>query len=195
MRRATTAHSTDVAGAPGSRSSTTIVGTSSPYSPAARAIGVWSSRHARFASHTSVATSSTTVNGTSSRFGSVAACGLLAPPGRPGRDPQRHGGDPLGRVLRRPLLEERRPVGPVRKAAHGERPAGEVRQPRRRGGRDVADEVGLGRAVGPERLVEVRQAELRARRPPPPRGARPGSWSESLRPGRPARHRGRAGSP
>ena len=52
---ATRAHSTIVAGGPGSRSNAIIVGLSMS---GARAIGVCSSRSARFASHTSVGRSS-----------------------------------------------------------------------------------------------------------------------------------------
>ncbi len=55
-RHATSAHSTIVAGGPGSRSKAIIVGS---FGDSAKASGVCSSRSARFASQTTVARSST----------------------------------------------------------------------------------------------------------------------------------------
>ena len=65
--------------------------------------------------------------------------------GRPaGREGQRGGPDPVGRVLRCPLLEERLARGAVDEPLQGHRPAAGPAQRAVRDGKVVVDQVELG---------------------------------------------------
>ena len=85
--------------------------------------------------------------------------GLSLPRGRG----KRGGLEPVGRVLRRVLLEEALPLPPVRVALHRERPRPEVRHDGWRDRAVVREQIALRDSLlGPEGLVEVREPQ----RPP-----------------------------
>ena len=73
--------------------------------------------------------------------------------GAPGRERQRGGPDPVGRVVRRALLEERLLLGPVDEALERHRPAAHPDERPVGDGEEVADEVQL-------RVAGLREVEL-----------------------------------
>src|SRR3954471_11194539 len=157
--RATSAHSTIVAGGPGSRSKATIVGA---VTSVASASEVCSSRSARLASHTSVARSS-------ARQKSIVRALWRLPSARGEAQsggwaaPDRRGDDPVGAVARALLLVEVGAADPVGIALERQRPPAQVRQQDRRDARVVVDHLPLGEPrLGIEDLVEVREGQ-----PPP----------------------------
>ena len=72
----------------------------------------------------------------------------------------RRGRDPVGPVRRRLLLIEELPLGAVRVALERQRPAAQVRKQHRRQLDVVADEVVLGVARRPQRLLQVGEPQL-----------------------------------
>ena len=133
-----------VAGLPGSRSNTTMVGESMlPH----RAMGAWISRAARLADQASAATES-------SRQYSIE------PPRSPGPATGTH---PAGAVLGAALLEERLSGHAVRPAPQGDPPVADMVQHHWRDPDVVVDDLGFGEAgQRVHDLVEVANRQLPA---------------------------------